>query len=110
MKLEANTTLRGVTLSFVDDMGGESVTVRHGELERLSVEEGINLLMVKLYDVAHPARTEPEEIVLEGDEDDEDLSLFDDVTEVQAWAPGCWPADSVEVQTPAQYLRERGHI
>jgi hypothetical protein len=100
MKLEANTTLRGVTLSFVDDMRGESVTLRHGELLRLSVEEGINLLMVKLYDAAH-GHTAPEFIELDGDEDDADVSLYEEVVGS--------PYD-VEVQTPAQYLRERGHI
>ena len=80
MRLETNDTPRGVSLVFTDERIATSVTLRHAEMERLSVKEGINLLMIKLYDAVYPTKVPlPAE-------------------------PG------VEVQTPGEYLRERGHI
>jgi hypothetical protein len=104
MKLEANTTLRGVTLAFADDVETRSVTLRHGKLERLTTREGMVLLINLLEDIVLPAHAEPEDIELYGDEDDEDLSMYEEVIRV----PDC--EESVEVQTPGEYLRERGHI
>ena len=110
MRLTAITTLRGVNLSFTSNVGVESVTLRHSELEQLSAQEGVHLLINRLFETLY-GESESGAVVVEdfpdpgcncgpGDECD-----------------GCQTSEErdhlpfdVEVQTPAEYLRERGHI
>ena len=81
MRIDARTTDKGTHLLFTGEGGPDSVTLRHADTAKLTVPEGIDLLVGKLSPV-------PDEvfIVLVGDETDEDLSLYEEVLYVEGYS------------------------
>jgi hypothetical protein len=94
MRLEAFDLPDSIVLKF----GTDSLSLRKSEVKRLGLQDTCLLLidkiekMAKLRDVEIVEPT-VEEFELDGDEDDEDISLYEDV-----------------IETPYSYLSDRGII
>ncbi len=78
MRIDARTTEKGTFLMFTGEGGPESISFRHVDTAKLTVLEGIRLLS-RMGEVLTP---EDAFVELVGDEDDEDLSLFEELVEV----------------------------
>ncbi len=81
MRFEATTTPRGVSLRFTKDGVVESLALGDGEIKRLSVHDGIALLVKRLNDKLPPAPKVVECYEID-DEDDADLSIYEEEVEV----------------------------
>jgi len=79
MRFEARTNEKATTLLFTDELGQESISIRHADLVKLTVPEAIRLLSRKVEELLPPVDGFVE---LYGDEDDADLSLFEELVEV----------------------------
>jgi len=84
MRLEALTVPNGVVLRFDNEF---SVGLKSSEVKGLGLQEVALMLVDKLEKMAELRVVEPiealvEEFELDGDEDDEDLSLFEVVIEL----------------------------
>ncbi len=85
MRFEAITTEKATVLSFNGEGGQESTSLRHADVKNLTVPEALLLLRGKIDKLLG---VEPDfdirVIELDGDEDDEDLSLYEEVIEIPA--------------------------
>jgi hypothetical protein len=102
MRLEAITTNEAVILSFTGEGGPKSVALRNDEARKMTVPEAIKSLLEKLMpkpgvvevEIVDTGRsTQAMEFELVGDEDDEDLSMYEEV-----------------IESPYMYLKDLGVI
>lgn len=102
MRLVATTTNEGVILSFTGDGGPKSVSLPNNKASNMTVPEAIQFLLEKLMpkpgvvevEIVDTGRsTQAMEFELVGDEDDEDLSMYDEV-----------------IESPYMYLKDMGVI
>ncbi len=84
MRFEATTTEKATVLSFNGEGGPESTSLRHADVKNLTVPEALVLLSEKIGKlIGVEYQPAVQYIELCGDEDDEDLSLFEEVIDVK---------------------------
>jgi hypothetical protein len=86
MRFVTTETPNGVSLIFTGDGVVKSVGINSGEVKRKTVDEGIALLISKLVAMVMPVTVDLEYYEID-DEDDADVSLYEEEVVVDGYTP-----------------------